>query len=150
MKKVILLVILFSLSATTYSCAQSKSAQNEKFQATYTNSKALVESHNFQFVGEVVYNNKRREKLDSDAIISINESKVSGIVIGLTNLNESYNLDGEIENYKEVCNDDNQQISIEFNVKKLKIFIDIKPNGNAFLTVSSGPGDYISWTGHIE
>jgi hypothetical protein len=150
MKKLILIVILFSLSATTYSCAQSKSAQKEKLKATYNNSKALVNTQTFHFVGELVYNNKNREKLSSDAKISINESSVSGKVISLSHQKKSFYLGGDIENYKTVVDDETQQISIEFSVNKHKVFIDIKPNGNAFLTISSGADNTISWTGHIE
>ncbi|BAO77402.1 DUF4251 domain-containing protein [Winogradskyella sp. PG-2] len=150
MKKIILLVAIFSISATTYSCAQSKSTQKEKFQSTYNNSKALVENHTYQFVGDLVYNNKRREKLGDNAIININKSSVSGEMVGLTNDRKSFIIDGKIEGYKNEFNDEKQHISIEFSVGERKVFIDIKPNGNAFLTVSSGPGNSISWTGRIE
>ncbi|WP_296385219.1 DUF4251 domain-containing protein [Winogradskyella sp.] len=151
MRKLILLVILFSLSATTFSYAQTKTSQKEKFQTTYNSSKALVKSQAFQYIGNVVYNNKKRERLDSNTnTISINKSKASGQVKSLSNLNKTFDLDGEIEDYMVSFNDDNQRISIEFSVNQYNVFIDIKPNGNAFLTVSSGANNTISWTGRIK
>ncbi len=151
MKSLILLVTLISLSATTFSCAQTKTSQKEKFQTAYNNSKALVETQNFQFVGEMVYTNKNREKLDSDSsTIIVGESLVSGKVISLSTVNKTFVIDGAKKNYKASFNDDKQHIAIEFSVNDYKVFIDIKPNGNAFLTVSSGLDNSISWTGSIK
>ena len=150
MKK-LLLTILLSISATTYTCAQTRVSQKEKFQATYNNSKALVKSLTFKYVGEVVYNNKQREMLDGNTnTISIDKSKVSGQVVSLSNANKTFDIEGELENYKVSFNDDNQRISIEFSVNTYQVFIDIKPNGNAFLTVSDNIGNNISWTGRIK
>ena len=155
MKKLVLLAILFSLSATTYTCAQKKQTQNKKFQTTYNNSKAIVETQRYNFVGEIVYSNKNREKLSEDSsIIAINKSEILGKVISLSTDNKSFDVNGIIENYKASFDDDKQQIAIQFKVKTttqtLDVFIDIKPNGNAFLTVSSGNYNTISWTGKIK
>ena len=151
MKNLLLLTILLSISATTYTCAQTRVSQKEKFQATYNNSKALVKSLTFKYVGEVVYNNKQREMLDGNTnTISIDKSKVSGQVVSLRNANKTFDIEGGIENYKVSFNDDNQRISIEFSVNTYQVFIDIKPNGNAFLTVSDNIGNNISWTGRIK
>ena len=151
MKNLLLLTILLSISATTYTCAQTRVSQKEKFQATYNNSKALVKSLTFKYVGEVVYNNKQREMLDGNTnTISIDKSKVSGQVVSLSNANKTFDIEGGIENYKVSFNDDNQRISIEFSVNTYQVFIDIKPNGNAFLTVSDNIGNNISWTGRIK
>tara|TARA_R110002124_G_scaffold38563_3_gene122345 strand:- start:10565 stop:11020 length:456 start_codon:yes stop_codon:yes gene_type:complete len=151
MKNLLLLTILLSISATTYTCAQTRVSQKEKFQATYNNSKALVKSLTFKYVGEVVYNNKQREMLDGNTnTISIDKSKVSGQVVSLRNANKTFDIEGELENYKVSFNDDNQRISIEFSVNTYQVFIDIKPNGNAFLTVSDNIGNNISWTGRIK
>lgn len=151
MKKIVILVTLFSLSATTFSCAQTKTSQKEKFQATYNTSKALVETQNFKFIGDVVYTNKNREKLDSDSsIIIVGESLVSGKVVSLSVDNKTFLIDGAKKNYKVSFNDEKQHIAIEFSVNEYKVFIDIKPNGNAFLTVSAGLSNSISWTGHLK
>jgi len=155
MKKLVLLTILFSLSVSTYTCAQIKETQKEKFQITYKSSKAIVETQHYNFVGEMVYNNKKREKLSNDSnTVSINKSEISGKVISLQSENKSFGLNGAIENYKASFDDDKQNIRIQFNVKttsrNIEVFIDIKPNGNAFLTVSSGNFNTISWTGKIK
>jgi hypothetical protein len=155
MKKLVLLAILFSLFASTYTCAQIKETQKEKFQSTYTSSKAIVETQHYNFVGELVYNNKKREKLSNDSnTIAIKKSEISGKVISLQSENKSFDVNGTVENYKASFDDDKQHIRIQFTVKTttqtLEIFIDIKPNGNAFLTVSSGNYNTISWTGKIE
>lgn len=155
MKKLILLALLFSLSVTSFTCAQAKETQKAKFQTTYNRSKAIVETLRYNFVGEMVYSNKNREKLSDDSnTIMINKSKVSGKVISLSTENKSFDVNGTIENYKASFDDDKQQIAIQFNVKTatqtLEFFIDIKPNGNAFLTVSSGNYNTISWVGKIK
>lgn len=155
MKKLILLAILFSLSVTTFTCAQAKVTQEEMFQATYNSSKAIVETQQYNFIGEMVYSNKNREKLSSDSnTITINKTYVTGKMISLSNENKSFDVNGTIENYKVSFDDEKQHVAIQFNVKTtaqtLEFFIDIKPNGNAFLTVSSGNYNAISWVGKIK
>lgn len=155
MKKLILLTLLFSLAVTSFACAQTKESQKAKFQTTYTSSKALVETQHYNFIGEMVYSNKNREKLSDDSnTIVINKSEVTGKVISLSTENKSFDVNGTRENYKASFDDDKQHIAIQFNVKTatqtLEVFIDIKPNGNAFLTVSAGNDNTISWVGKIK
>ncbi len=151
MKNLVFLVILFSFSATTFCTAQTKAAQKEKFQATYNSSKALVQTQTYQFVGEVAFQNNKREKLDSDSnTVTVNKSQISGQVVSLSQVNKRFDFHGSVEKYQVSFNDDKQQISIEFNVNKDHVVIAIKPNGKAFLTVSSGNGVNISQVGFIK
>jgi len=150
MKHLVLLVILFSFSATTFCFAQTEVSQNEKFQATYNSSKALVETQTYQFIGEVVLENNKREKLDRNSnTVTVNKSQISGQIVSLSQVNKRFYFNGVIEKYQVSFNDDKQQISIEFRVNKDKVSIAIKPNGKAFLTVSSGNGINISQVGFI-
>ena len=155
MKKLILLALFFSFSATPFVSAQSNPNQKEVFQTTYNNSKSLVETQSYQFIGEMVFFNRTREKLNTDSnTLTINSSKISGQVISVQSENRTINVTGKIENYNATFNDDKQQISIAFNVKTateiLKVTIDVKPNGNAFLNVTSGNANTISWTGKLK
>ena len=103
----------------------------------------------------MVYNNKKRERLNSDSnTIVINKSEVSGSVISLISDNKTFDVTGTIVNYKTSFDDDKEQISITINIKTstqmLDMFIDIKSEGNAFLTVSTGNYNTISWTGKLK
>ena len=150
MKPLVLLVILFSFSAISFCSAQTKTSQKEIFQATYNSSKALVETQTYQFIGEVVLENKKREKLDRNSnTVTVNKSQISGQIVSLSQVNKRLYFNGVVEEYQVSFNDDKQQISIEFRVNKDEVSIAIKPNGKAFLTVSSGNGINISQVGFI-
>ncbi|MFP4846752.1 hypothetical protein [Winogradskyella sp. PE311] len=149
MKNLILLVLLFSFSATTYSCAQTKATQKEKFQSTYNSVKSNVKSKAYKFIGEVVYSNKDRTLLEGDNNeITIAKNEASGFIKALVS-SKNVDVSGVIENYLVSYDDDKQQISIKFEIKNDEFYIDIKPNGNAFLTFKSGT-DYITQVGKIE
>ena len=151
MKKLVLLATIFSISIVTLSFAQSKVSQKEKFQASYNTTKALVETQVYQFNGEVVYNNKKREKLDSNSnSISINKSTASGYLTSLSAENKSFKISGSIDNYKISFKDEKQQIYIEFNVGDDTFYIAVKPNGNAFLTIKDLDETTASYTGKLE
>lgn len=151
MKHLVLLVILFSFSATSFCSAQTKGSQKEIFQANYNSSKALIETQTYQFVGEVVLENKKREKLDRNSnTLAVNKSQISGQLESLSQVNKRLDFKGAIEKYQVSFNDDKQQISIEFRVNQHQVSIAIKPNGKAFLTVSSDNGINISQVGFIK
>ena len=150
MKKLVLLATIFSISIVTSSFAQSKVSQKEKFQSIYDTTKTLVETQVYQFIGEVVYNNKKREKLDSNSnSISINKSTASGYLTALSSENKSFKISGSIDNYKISFKDEKQQIYIEFNVGDDTFYIDIKPNGNAFLTIKNSDKSTASYVGRL-
>jgi hypothetical protein len=142
MKTFTLIAFIFSLFATTHTLAQTKENQNKLFKSNYNQSKVLVQSRDFSFVGDMVYENKTRERLNADSnTISIKTAKVSGILTALTSKNETFNFNGAIEDYKVLYDDEKQQILIQFNVKTatqtLNVRIEVKPNTNAFLEVKS-------------
>lgn len=139
MKNLIMLALIFSISASTAVYAQSKPTQKETFQATYNTMKALVQSKDYKYVGEVVFEDRKRERLSGDVnTLSIDNSNATGLLQALGESDKVYPIKGEISNYNVNFNDDLQTISIEFNVNKKTIYIDIKANGNAFLTVEDG------------
>ncbi len=155
MKKLVLIALLFSLSATTFVTAQSKQTQREVFATTYHNTKALINSQQFLYVGEMVYNNETREVLNDEInTLIINKSEVSGKVVSIKSDKKTVNVTGKIENYNVSFNDQKQEVNISFNVntgnKRATLNIEVKPNGNAFLTVSSAGVENISWTGKLK
>lgn len=155
MKKLVLIALLFSLSATTIVTAQSKQTQKEVFASTYHNTKTLVNTQQFLYVGEMVYNNETREVLNDEIkTLTIDKSEVSGKVISVRSDKKTINVTGKIEDYMASFDDQKQEVNISFNVKTesatVTINIEIKPNGNAFLTVSSAGNEKISWTGKLK
>ena len=155
MKKLILIVFIFSISASTCVVAQTKQSQKEAFASLYQNSKIIVESQSFVYVGNMVLENRTREKLsDNSNQLVINNSKMSGEITSLKSENKTINVTGDISDYKVVFNDEKQEISINFTVKSTNgiasVNIEVKPNGNAFLTASTGNGTSIYWTGTLK
>lgn len=150
MNRLIIVLTLFSLSATSLSCAQAKTSQKEKFQAYFDEVKALVESKSYKFVGEVVYNNKNRFVLDdtTKSEVTLNGDVVSSVVYRLDKL-KGVEVSGEVVNYKATINDEKQTIAIELSINKNTFYIDIKPNGNTFLTVKYGVNN-ITQVGKIQ
>ena len=153
MKKTILFAFIFSLSVVSMN-AQTKPSQKDQFQATYNNMKSLVQSQVYNFVGDVVFDGRTREKLNVDSnTIVINKNEISGNVVSLQSKNKSFDVNGSIEDYKGLFEDDKQRISVQFKVvtstQSLDLLIIIKPNGNTILTVSSD-NNAISWVGHIK
>src|SRR5690554_5788457 len=98
MRKLILLSLLFCLSATVYVSAQSKPTQKELLEPTYNNSKTLINTGKYQFVGDAVYNDVTREMLDK-AInsLSINKSEASGEIVSLSTEKKNIKVKGAIE-----------------------------------------------------
>lgn len=135
-KHLVILTLICGFAATSLSCAQSKTTQKEKFQSTYSEMKALVQSKEYKFVGEVVYNNKKREMLDGATnYIEVNQNQSSGLASTLDPKDKALNFNGKITTYNVNFDDDAQKISIEFKVDGMAFYIDIKPNGNAFLVI---------------
>lgn len=148
MKHLIILALL-AFSATSISCAQSKVSQEEKFQSIYNSNKALIETQSYQFIGEWVFDNKKRRQLDTEVnVIKIEASTCSGQLKAL-NADKSIDISGAITNYKANFNDEKQQISIEFAVNGSMVYIDIKQHGSIFLTVKSSVNN-ISQVGKIK
>ncbi|WP_179315272.1 hypothetical protein [Winogradskyella undariae] len=151
MKKLVLLVVLFSLSTSFYVNAQSKKAQNDGFEATYQNMKAIINSQHYQYVGHVVYNSEDRKVLDQDLNqFEINSTSVKGALNSLSSFTyETKSSNSKITNYEVTFNDEKQTVLIEFNLDKDKFSIEVKPNGKAFLTLSSDVNN-IRQTGMIK
>ncbi|NNE31200.1 MAG: hypothetical protein HKN40_02400 [Winogradskyella sp.] len=148
MKKVIL---LFCLCTSICSFGQEKQTQKERFKSTYEAMKELVESQRYAYVGHYVYSNKNREKLKAgNNTIQISGSKAHGQLRHLSVYNEdSWRLNAKFSNYQVDYIDEEQIISIQFNIEDLNIYFDIKPNGNVFLTAKKN-GKFITQLGKIK
>ncbi|OZV68495.1 DUF4251 domain-containing protein [Winogradskyella aurantia] len=143
------------MSSFTAISQESQRSQKDVFQSSYNASKKKIQSQKYQFIGGYVYNNKNREKIDDNSnTFIINTSNVKGSLTSLSTEKKTFILDGMIRNYEAVFNDDKQTIRVEFKVETesemYDVFIDVKSNGNAFLTVKKSPMDIISWTGKIK
>ncbi|WP_299519068.1 DUF4251 domain-containing protein [Winogradskyella sp.] len=150
MKRLILLTIFLGFSSVVTSYAQSKVSQKEKFEATYNKIKAIVQSKDYQFVGEMVYHNKKRERLEVNSnTVTVDRNNVSGKVSSLSSKRTTIEVDGRMKNYNVNFDDDSQQISIEFTSDNVGFYIDVKPNGNAFLTAKRANSE-ITQVGKIK
>ena len=150
MKKIILLVLLFSLSSTTYVSAQSNETHKEQFQSTYNNLKILVATQKFQFIGETIFDGQKREKLNKvDNTININDSKFSGQLRAFKSTEVILNHEEELSDFFVKTDDETQQITIKFTVNGNSLLINIRPNGKAVLTTSKTNGRQLSWIGSI-
>ena len=140
------------MALTTSISAQTKKTQKERFQATYNASKALVKSNDFQYVGNYVFNNKKREKLEADSsTLKIDKNKINGQLTSLSTSNLSIvNINDTIKDYSASFNDEKQTITISFKAGGSQIYISIKPNGNTFLTLSNGLSKNITQVGKIS
>lgn len=150
MKKLVFLVLLFSLCTSTFVTAQSKISQKEMFAATYHNSKIIAESQHYKFIANVIHNSQEREILD-DAIneIRINKLDVSGQLHGFSKESAIYTLKDSNSKIDTSFNDDNQQISITIKTLVYDVIIEVKPNGNAFLTLTRDGSSNILYTGKL-
>ena len=139
MRTLLLLVFLLTFSASSTSCAQSKTTQKEKFQPTYDHMKTIVQSKSFKFIGDYVYDSKQRTKINGEAnTIVINQGALSGQTSALDTPDNNIKVDGEISDYSVDFNDEKQDISIAFRSGERTFYIDIKANGYAFLAIKSG------------
>lgn len=151
MKKIVLLALVFSLFATIFVSAQKQQTQKEIFETTYHNSKALVESQQFQFFGETFFNGKKRERLNSESNkLDISDSTITGQLSTLSTENKTYDIKGDIENYKVTYNDEKQLILMEFSVNKVNYNIEVKPNGKAHLTTLDSAKNTLTWIGQLK
>ncbi|WP_178985298.1 hypothetical protein [Winogradskyella helgolandensis] len=150
MKKIILLALLFSLSASTFVTAQTKRSQKEMLATTYHKSKTTVKSQHYQFVANVIHNSQEREILDG-AIneIRINKSEVSGQLNGFSKDRVIHILKDNNSKIDTSFNDDNQQISIAIKTAAYEMIIEVKPNGNAFLTLTGKGSSELLYTGKL-
>ncbi|WP_179334854.1 hypothetical protein [Winogradskyella costae] len=137
MKKLLLLTLLFSISFTSFVTSQSKMSQRETFETTYQNTKATVKTQHYQFVADVIYDGQQREILNGDSNqIDINNLNVKGILHGFSKDKAIYTLKETNSDINTIVNDENQQISIVVKMSSYSINIEVKPNGNAFLTLT--------------
>jgi hypothetical protein len=142
MKKLSLILLFVSLSASVCLFAQSQDNQNDIFETIYKKNKALAETQQYRLIAETVYKDKSRKQLNPDSnIISINKSEISGVLNTLKSQNKTFQLIGAIEAYSVAFDDDKQEVSIQFSIKSMlqpsEIAIVVKPNGKAFLELKS-------------
>jgi hypothetical protein len=150
MKKLVLLALLFSLSATTFMSAQSKKSQKEIFAATYKTSKSVVETEHYQFVANVIRNSQEREILNGDVNkIEINKLSVSGQLHAFSKDRAVHSLKDNNSEISTTFNDEDQEISISIKTKAYTISINVKPNGNAFLELTNTNNTKLLYTGKL-
>ncbi|NRD20075.1 DUF4251 domain-containing protein [Winogradskyella eckloniae] len=150
MKKLILIALAFSLSAGTVVKAQEKQSQKEIFQPIYLNSKALVASENYQFVAHVIYNDQGRERLNADEnSIVFKGSEVSGKLHSFAKDKSIVTIKASNSTTTNSFDDDNQKISVAIKTDRYELAIEVKPNGNAVLTITNKEGTVLHYAGKL-
>lgn len=150
MNRIVLLVLLFSLSTSTLVNAQSKQSQKERFEGVYNTSKTIVQSEHFQFVANVVFEGNKRESFkDISNQISINKTDIIGELKTFSADNVRYSFKDEKSQMSTSFDDEKQQISIAIKSKGYTISIEVKPNGNTFLMLSGNGSADITYRGTL-
>ncbi|MFD1014799.1 hypothetical protein [Winogradskyella rapida] len=149
MKKLVLLVAIFSLSASFYGHAQSQTTHQEAFEATYQNMKSIVDSGHFRYLGHTVFESRKRKLIEaSENQLDITPSNVTAHLEALDM--KVYEVkSGETSNYKVNHDDATQTVEINFNIGADEFQIEVKKNGKAFLTLRSSDNN-IQQSGVIE
>ncbi|REG86164.1 DUF4251 domain-containing protein [Winogradskyella sediminis] len=151
MKKIILLIVLFSFSVPTLITAQSKTSQKELFANTYHNSKNAVKSQHYQFVADVIHNSQEREVLNGEHNqFKVYKLQVVGQLHDFSKHKVVHVIKDDQSKIDTSFNDETQLISIDILATDYDIKIEIKPNGKAFLTLNGHDGSKLSYTGRIN
>ncbi|WP_299100016.1 DUF4251 domain-containing protein [uncultured Winogradskyella sp.] len=150
MKKLILIALIFSLSAGSIVTAQTKQTQKERFQPIYNITKSTIKSDNYQFVANVIYNDEGRETLDGELNnIQINKSSVSGRLNGFSKDRMILSINEDNSKISVDYNDEKQEVLIDIDAISHKITIEVKPNGNAFLVITKMDGNELKYGGKL-
>lgn len=155
MLKYISFLVFFTVVCNESSYAQSRNIDQEaRFKEIYKTTKSLVSTNQYQYVGTYVFDNRRRERLESGTnTLIVNSSQSQGTIRSLREDNLSYSLNGQIKDYKVEYGDAEQTINISYKVntpsETMEISIAVKRNGNAFLTLNTATGQRINWTGML-
>ena len=142
------------MSSFTAIAQENQQSQQDVFQSIYNASKEKIQSQQYQYIGEYVYQNKTREILEGNSnTLSINGSNANGKITALKKANKTFVVDGTIKDYDVDYNDSKRTIRVKFKVESpaegYDVLIDVKPNGNAFLTLKNSAMETISWTGKL-
>ncbi|WP_422104498.1 DUF4251 domain-containing protein [Winogradskyella sp.] len=149
MKKLILLTLLIYIALPSQSFGQEQ-IKKDRAEAIYLGHKALVETQNFKFVADWVFNDGKRKEVPGDLnTIRINTSEVKGLLATFDSANKIYGFKDKLEDYSTQFNDGEQQITIQFKTGMYHITITIKPNGNAFLDLSANNSKLATYRGVI-
>lgn len=144
-------IFLLFLSITSVGIGQSRL---DKFEPTYQKSKSLVMAKNYTVNFTMVYDNSRREQINSNTnSVSINQSNSSGSLASFSNRGVIFDFNGAISNYKVKFDDNRKLINISYdlinNGKSQFIELAIKPSGNVILLLKKDSGKSTSWIGNL-
>jgi hypothetical protein len=144
-------IFLLFLTITSVGISQNRL---DKFEPTYQKSKSLVMAKNYTVNFTMVYDNNRREQINSNTnSVSINQSSSSGSLASFSNRGVIFDFNGTLSNYKVKFDDSRKLINISYEVNnsdKIEIVeLAIKPNGNAILSIQDNSGERIYWLGSL-
>ena len=130
---------------------QSGLTKEEKVQAMYNLNKKIIESKNFNFIANWVFNDSERGEVAEDAnTVTINSSAINGALTTLDAKKPSVMLKGSMQNYNANFNDEAHQITIKFRIGAYNATLEVKPNGIAFLTLNSQNNKIITYKGFVK
>lgn len=150
MKKLFIICLFFALAMPFVGFSQNPLTKEEKVQAMYDLNKKVVQSQNFSFIATWVFSDdERSEVAENENLITIKGANFYGL---LTNLDtdKPIMLKGGLENYTTNFNDEAHQIAISFKIGVYNAKIEVKPNGNAFLTLDTQNNETISYKGFVK
>jgi hypothetical protein len=145
-------IFLFFFTLTSVGISQNRL---DKFEPTYQKSKSLVMAKNYTVNFTMVYDNSRREQINSNTnSVSIYQSNSSGSLASFSNRGVIFDFNGAISNYKVKFDDSRKLINISYelnnNSDKIEnVELAIRPNGNAILSIKDNSGQSIYWLGSL-
>ncbi|WP_426430362.1 DUF4251 domain-containing protein [Winogradskyella sp. HB-48] len=150
MKKLFIICLFVALAMPFVGFSQNPLTKEEKVQAMYDLNKKVVQSQNFSFIATWVFSDdERSEVAENENLITIKGANFYGL---LTNLDtdKPIMLKGGLENYTTNFNDEAHQIAISFKIGVYNAKIEVRPNGNAFLTLDTQNNETISYKGFVK
>lgn len=151
MKKLLVFCFFIAIAVPSLGFTQSGLTKEEKVQAMYNLNKKIIESKNFNFIANWVFNDSKRGEVAEDAnTITINSSAINGALTTLDAKKPSVMLKGSMQNYNANFNDEAHQITINFRIGAYNATLEVKPNGIAFLTLNSQNNKTITYKGFVK
>jgi hypothetical protein len=151
MKKLLSLTVFFCLALPTLSFSQTPLTKEEKVKAMYELNKKNIKTQDYSFIASWVFgNDKRAEVSQNEKTIQISDSNIEGVLSQLETNKSSIELKGNMQNYNAEFDDAKNYIAVTFTIGVYNAIIEVKPNGNAFLTLNSNGKKIVHYRGFVK
>jgi len=138
-------IILFICATLSLNIAAQQTIDNRS-KEVYEANKTIIESGQYQFNADWVFEGKTRGQLQGQNTIRIDHTTTT---IKLTTLEgNTIDVSGTVSDYKVNLDDENAQLYINFKIDDYSVSLKTAPNGHPFVEISSDNRD-ISYRGRL-